>query len=87
LDPGFLVETDFQHRFVWKLKVLKSRIKTWARLLQRAKILRLETLEEELYVAFMTLERHGKGSKANCHLKYLEAKRNEILLQDEELWR
>jgi hypothetical protein len=49
LDLGFLVESDFQHRFVWKLKVLKSRIKTWARLHRRAKLLRLETLEEELH--------------------------------------
>jgi hypothetical protein len=39
LDPAFLVETDFQHRFVWKLKVLKNRIKTWARLRCRANFL------------------------------------------------
>jgi hypothetical protein len=52
LDTGFLVESDFQHRFVWKLKVLKAWIKTWARLRRRAKLQRLETLEEELRVAF-----------------------------------
>jgi hypothetical protein len=87
LDLGFLVETDFQHIFVWKLKVLKTRIKTRARLLWHAKFLRLETLEEELRVAYMELQRDGKGSTIDFHLKYLEEEQNAILLQDEELWR
>jgi hypothetical protein len=30
-DPDFLTESDVQHRFVWKLKVLKARIKSWAK--------------------------------------------------------
>jgi hypothetical protein len=73
LDTGFLVESDFQHRFVWKLKVLKSRIKTWARLRRRAKLHRLETLEEELRVAYSGLQRDGMGPTPDCHLKSLEA--------------
>jgi hypothetical protein len=30
-DPDFLLESDVQIRFVWKLKVLKAQIKSWAR--------------------------------------------------------
>jgi hypothetical protein len=86
-DTGFLVESDIQHRFVWKLKVLKARIKSWARHRRREKLLKLETLEEELRVGYSGLSRDGMDTTTTCHLKSLEAERNKILLLEEDYWR
>jgi hypothetical protein len=47
-DTVFLEELDIQHRIVWKLKTLKSRIKAWVRHSRREKLRKLETLEEDI---------------------------------------
>jgi len=30
MDQGFMVESVIQHRFVWKMKAIKNRTKSWA---------------------------------------------------------
>jgi hypothetical protein len=86
-DPSFLEDSDIQHHFVWKLKVLKKQIKVWARRRSREKFLRLESLEEDLRVASYLLQTDGLDHFAECQLKSLEYERNTLLLQYEELWR
>jgi hypothetical protein len=87
LDIGFLLEQDVQIRSVWKLKVLKAWIKSWARLRRCANLKRLESLEEEIRVALLDLPRFGMNPNNECRLKSLETKSNQILLVEEEHWR
>ena len=87
LDQGFLMESDIQLRFVWKLKELKNQTKTWARIHRSEKLLILEKLEEELNAALQSIPRDGRDLNFDCHIKNLEAERNSLLLLDEELWR
>jgi hypothetical protein len=72
---------------VWKLKELKNRTKSWARLKRSEKLFRLEKLEEELSATLHSIPRDGRDSISDCHIKNLEAGTNSLLLLDEELWR
>jgi hypothetical protein len=58
-DPDFLVETDVQIRFVWKMKVLKAQIKSWAKLRRCEQQRRLITLEEEIRDTLKYFPRSG----------------------------
>jgi hypothetical protein len=86
-DPGFLVETDVQIRFVWKLKVLKSRIKSWVWIRRSEQQKRLSSLEEEIRATLSNLPRSGLYPINACRLKSLESERNRLLLIEEEHWR
>jgi hypothetical protein len=86
-DTSFLLLSNVQHRLVWKLKVLKDQIKSWARLRRCAKLKRLESLEEEIRMALLDLPRSGMNPNKECRLKYLETEHNQILLLEEEHWR
>jgi hypothetical protein len=86
-DPTFLDELDIQHRIVWKLKTLKSRIKAWVRHNRRIKLRKLESLEEEISWSYTGLSRVGVDIVAETHLHTLEAERNDILKTEEESWR
>jgi hypothetical protein len=86
-DVVFLEESDIQHRIVWKLKTLKSRIKAWARQNRREKLRKLEILEEDISRGYSGLSREGLDTTLDSHLKSLESERNDILKIEEEYWR
>jgi hypothetical protein len=82
-DPIFLEELDIQLRLVWKLKILKSRIKAWARNTRREKLCKLESLEEDISRGFAEMTKEGltrllKHSKksGNRAMTYLGLKRS-----------
>jgi hypothetical protein len=83
-NSTFLEEVDIQLRFVWKLKTLKARIKDWARHIRRAKLHKLETLEEDINRGLLELSKAGFDTTAETHLKNLESKRNDLLRIEEE---
>jgi hypothetical protein len=85
-DPGFLVETNVQIRFVWKLKVLKSQIKSWVRIRRSKQQKIISSLEEEIRATLSNLPRSGLYPLNSCRLKSLETKRNRLLLIEEEHW-
>jgi hypothetical protein len=86
-DGAFMEELDIQHRIVWKLKILKSRIKAWARHNQREKLRKLELLEEDISRGYLGMLRDGLDTTLESHLKLLEAECNELLKFEEEYWR
>jgi hypothetical protein len=86
-DQGFNIESSIQQIFVWKLKVLKQRIKTWVKLQRKNKLFRLEKLEEELRDSYQEKMREVRGQLSDCHINILEEERNKLLLYEEELWR
>jgi hypothetical protein len=73
MDQGFMVESDIQLRFVWKLKVLKNMTKSWALLQRSDKLFRLEMMEEELSATLLSIPRVGRDLTPECHIKNLEA--------------
>jgi hypothetical protein len=81
------VETDVQIRFVWKLKVLKSQIKSWVRIRRSEQQKIISSLEEEIRATLSNLPRSGLYPLNSCRLKSLETERNRLLLIEEEHWR
>jgi hypothetical protein len=83
-DSILLEEVDIQLRLVWKLKTLKSRIKSWARHTRRAKLCKMETLEEDINRGFSELTKVGFDTAIETNLKTLESECNNLLRIEEE---
>jgi len=60
-DPILLAEADVQYRFVLKLKTLKARIKSWAKLKRAEQQRRLVSLEGEIRDVTAALPRLGSS--------------------------
>jgi hypothetical protein len=69
-DQGFNIETSIQQIFVWKLKVLKQRIKTWVKLQRKNKLFRIKNMEEELRDSYLKNE-GGEGPIIRLPHNYL----------------
>ena len=81
------METDVQIRFVWKLKVLKAWIKSWARIRRSDQLKILTTLEEEIMTNLSNLPISGLHPTFANKLKSLELEHNCPLIIVEEHWR
>jgi hypothetical protein len=86
-DQQFLQESGVQRRLVWKLKMLKQRVKLWAKQQRLQKHLKLEKLEEDLQASYQEKTWGVRRLEVDCHIKSLEEERNKLLLAEEELWR
>jgi len=79
-DADFLLEPYVHIRFIWKLKVLKARIKSWDRLRRCENQKILTSLEEEIMVYLLNLPRSRLYPNNDCRLKSLETECNHLLL-------
>jgi hypothetical protein len=86
-DTCFLTESCIQHRFIWKLKSLKGRIKIWATHLKKQNTQRLLDIETDIQTIHIAAARVGDLGNNSDVLKDLESERNQLLLKDELTWR
>jgi hypothetical protein len=88
-DQSYHHEVDVQRRLAWKLKDLKQKVKSWARL----QIIKTTQRLSQLELNIQTLIRdnsmgNGNGSSnMEQHIKNLETERNKLLLIEEAHWR
>jgi hypothetical protein len=87
LDPIFLSEDNPQLRLTWKLRVLKSKTKSWFLRHKSLEQSRLLSLETEISNLISGSSISALSLDESSHLKLLESNRNAILLNDENCWR
>jgi hypothetical protein len=85
-DRCFLAEVDPQRRLVWKLKVLKSKTKSWYLDQKISRKALLKQLEAEITELILTSSSALTVEEAD-RLKSLESNRASILSDEEKAWR
>jgi exonuclease III len=87
-DQSYKNEPDVQRRISWKLKVLKSKVKCWARQQISKTFDRLSQLEHNIQVLILEISEKKGIDHINLqqHLKLLETERNNLLLIEEAHW-
>jgi hypothetical protein len=86
-DLTFLAERDVQQRFAKKMKSLKTHIKAWSKehlRLQEENLVHLEGLLNDL---LMDEAREPHTRDRETKIKLLETEQDNILREEEELWR
>jgi hypothetical protein len=68
-DHLFLQESGVQRRLVWKLKLLKQRVKNWAKQQRLQKHLKFEKLEEDLQGYYQESSRGLRRLDVDYHIK------------------
>jgi len=85
-DPLYLQESCKKKRMVWKLKYLKKNTKSWLKIHNSLKIVRLSSLEQEISYRFHNLSEGLCQDLKDISLKDLEKERTIILKDIEEQW-
>jgi exonuclease III len=78
-DPVFLSESGNQHRIVWKLKVLKTKTKSWYKEKLARNNEKLLALESDIKEAIINVANDPTNHELEISLQKMEVERNNIL--------
>jgi hypothetical protein len=83
----FMGELDPQIRLAWKLRVLKAKVKDWARNNRKEKLLKPESMEQDISREYLKMLKEGFDLATKACLKKLQTGRNDLIKREEEYWR
>jgi hypothetical protein len=85
-DPKFLQEPGLQRRLVWKMKSLKTAIKTWVIRNKTQTTLKLGQLESDLQKLYQSSLTDLNNQELSGQIKELESERFKILISQKRIY-